>query len=99
MTASLSKTRALLTRLAVAWKVDCSSNKGMNCFGMLSRDAGHSRVPEPPHIITGRIKVFAEGTCSPFGLLIGGHRDANFVVNTVGGVPFVVNTVGGVPAP
>ena len=28
----------------------------MNCFGMLSRDAGHSLVPEPPHMITGNIK-------------------------------------------
>ena len=27
----------------------------MNCFGMLSRDAGHSRVPEPPQMMTGRI--------------------------------------------
>ena len=24
-----------------------------NCFGMLSRDTGHSRVPAPPHIRTG----------------------------------------------
>jgi hypothetical protein len=27
----------------------------MNCFGMLSRDAGHSRVPAPPHMMTGMI--------------------------------------------
>ena len=26
-----------------------------NCFGLLSRETGHSRVPAPPHMITGMI--------------------------------------------
>ena len=33
--------------------IECLENSAMNCFGMLSRDAGHSRVPAPPHIMTG----------------------------------------------
>ena len=37
------------------WNVDCSPTSGMNCFGRLSREAGHTRVPEPPHMMTGRI--------------------------------------------
>ena len=28
---------------------------GTNCFGMLSRETGHKRVPAPPHMITGII--------------------------------------------
>ena len=28
---------------------------GTNCFGMLLRETGHSRVPAPPHMITGMI--------------------------------------------
>src|SRR5690242_21806521 len=28
---------------------------GTNCFGMLSRETGHSLVPAPPHMITGMI--------------------------------------------
>ncbi len=51
-----------LNRLAVTWKFERSSSRGMNCFGMLSRDAGHSRVPEPPHMMTGRI--FGEETAT-----------------------------------
>jgi hypothetical protein len=27
----------------------------MNCFGSVSRDSGHTRVPAPPHMITGNI--------------------------------------------
>ena len=27
----------------------------MNCLGMVSRDSGHTRVPAPPHMITGII--------------------------------------------
>ena len=28
------------------------ADQGMNCFGMLSRDSGQIRVPDPPHMIT-----------------------------------------------
>jgi hypothetical protein len=27
----------------------------MNCFGRVSRDSGQTRVPAPPHMITGNI--------------------------------------------
>jgi hypothetical protein len=27
----------------------------MNCLGSVSRDSGQTRVPEPPHMMTGRI--------------------------------------------
>ncbi len=33
----------------------------MNCFGMVSREAGQTRVPAPPHMITGMILFI----CSP----------------------------------
>lgn len=33
----------------------------MNCLGMLSREAGHRRVPAPPHMMMGWIKGFASG--------------------------------------
>src|SRR5215207_10245357 len=29
----------------------------MNCFGKLSRDEGQSRVPAPPHMITGVMRL------------------------------------------
>ena len=43
------------TRCMVAWNVECGPNSGRNCLGRPSRDAGHSRVPAPPHMISGRI--------------------------------------------
>ncbi|SFH21495.1 hypothetical protein SAMN05192567_116143 [Methylobacterium phyllosphaerae] len=55
MTVGLAKTDVSDTRASVAWKVERSaSTSRANCLGMLSRDAGHSRVPVPPHRITGR---------------------------------------------
>ena len=27
----------------------------MNCLGREGREAGHSRVPEPPHMMTGKM--------------------------------------------
>ena len=54
MTSGFEKAE-LEKRLAVTWKFDRSSSRGMNCFGMLSRDAGHNLVPDPPHMMTGRI--------------------------------------------
>jgi len=39
-------------------EVECKPMREMNCFGRLSRDAGQTRVPEPPHIMTGRIFTF-----------------------------------------
>jgi hypothetical protein len=39
----------------VVWKVDRSPTSGMNCLGSVSRDSGHTLVPDPPHMITGKI--------------------------------------------
>ena len=39
----------------VSWKVDSGPNSGRNCFGRFSREAGHNRVPAPPHMIKGTI--------------------------------------------
>src|SRR5271165_3198883 len=55
MTTGGSKIVRSPTRATIDWKVDRSPISGMNCFGRLSRDSGHTRVPEPPHIITGWI--------------------------------------------
>ena len=49
------------TRASVCWKVERSPISGTNCFGMLSRDTGHSRVPAPPHINTGTIRLDMKG--------------------------------------
>ncbi len=42
------------TRLIASWKVEAVPISGMNCFGIDSRDSGHTRVPAPPHMMTGR---------------------------------------------
>ncbi len=42
-------------RASTCWNVDPWPTRGTNCFGMLSRETGHSRVPAPPHMITGTI--------------------------------------------
>ena len=36
-------------------------DKGKNCFGNPERDRGQSRVPEPPHKITGIILLIVVG--------------------------------------
>ena len=53
MTIGRSNTCGSDTRRSVSWKVERSPNSGRNCFGQPSRDAGHSRVPDPPHITRG----------------------------------------------
>jgi hypothetical protein len=41
----------------------------MNCLGKLSRDSGHMRVPDPPHMITGMILVMhSPGWRAPFAI-------------------------------
>jgi hypothetical protein len=47
------------TRCSVCWNVDDDPTSGTNCFGMLSRDTGHSRAPAPPHRMTGRMRDIA----------------------------------------
>ena len=44
-----------LARAAVSWIMVRSEISGQNCLGKLSRDTGHSRVPDPPDKITGTI--------------------------------------------
>ena len=46
-----------VTRNRVCWKVDCLPTSATNCLGMLSRDSGHRRVPEPPDRTTGWISM------------------------------------------
>ena len=54
ITVGRANTAASDTRARVAWKVEaCASTSRANCLGMLSRDAGHRRVPVPPHRIIG----------------------------------------------
>jgi hypothetical protein len=50
------------SRCSVAWKVERpSSSSGMNCFGMVSRDSGQRRVPEPPAMTRGTIFAAMKG--------------------------------------
>ena len=58
MTIDGSNTLGSPTTPTIDWKVDRSPIRGMNCLGRLSRDSGHMRDPEPPHMITGRILPF-----------------------------------------
>jgi len=46
-------------RASTWWNVDPCPTSGTNCLGTLSRETGHSRVPAPPHMITGMIKAAA----------------------------------------
>jgi hypothetical protein len=45
-----------LMRARTCWNVESGPTSGTNCFGMLSRETGHNRVPAPPHMITGTIR-------------------------------------------
>lgn len=46
-------------RRHVACSSEPSPTSGWNCLGCVSRDSGHSRVPEPPESKTGTIEVMA----------------------------------------
>src|SRR5436190_4426803 len=46
------------TRNSVSWNVERAPNRDRNCLGWTSREAGHSRVPAPPHMIRGIIRRF-----------------------------------------
>jgi hypothetical protein len=43
----------------VFWNVERGPKSGRNCLGRLSRDSGHIRVPDPPHMMTGSIFAMA----------------------------------------
>src|SRR6266851_5888643 len=57
MTIGRSNSVASDTRRTVFWNVERAPNKGRNCLGWTSREAGHSRVPAPPHMINGIIRL------------------------------------------
>src|ERR1700712_1161822 len=57
MTIGRSNSSASETRSMVSWKVERGPNSGRNCFGRPSRDDGQSRVPAPPHMISGMISL------------------------------------------
>src|SRR6188768_3262943 len=63
------------TRNSVSWNVERAPNRGRNCFGCTSRDAGHSRVPAPPHMIKGTIR-WVIGVSNPVVVAIPGHKIA-----------------------
>src|SRR5262245_20937068 len=64
------------SRMSVSWKVECLPNRRRNCLGWTSREAGHRRVPAPPHIISGTIRV-SIGASNPIVVAIPGHEAAN----------------------
>src|SRR6266478_4911831 len=57
MTIGRSNSVASETRFSVSWNVERAPNNGRNCLGRTSREAGHSRVPAPPHMISGIIRL------------------------------------------
>src|SRR5881398_542381 len=57
MTIGRSNSDGSETRESVSWKVERVPNSGKNCFGRTSREAGHSRVPAPPHMIRGIMRL------------------------------------------
>jgi hypothetical protein len=54
--ASVSKAGSASMVMAV-WKVERWPTSGMNCLGRVSRDSGHTRVPEPPHMMIRNILI------------------------------------------
>src|SRR5437868_4184387 len=58
MTIGRSNSAASETRTSVSWNVERVPNSGRNCLGCTSREAGHSLVPAPPHMIRGIIRPF-----------------------------------------
>ena len=47
----------LARRRAVSCSMVCLLVRASSCFGYISRDSGHSRVPAPPERITGITKT------------------------------------------
>src|ERR1700743_2276317 len=56
MTTGRSNIAGSDTRRMVSWNVECGPTRPRNCFGRPSRDAGHNRVPAPPHMINGMMR-------------------------------------------
>src|ERR1700688_1863834 len=80
MTPGRSNSAASDTLSSVSWKVERVPNNGKNCLGWTSREAGHSRVPAPPHMIRGMIRPFIDASNSVV-IAIPGHKRANAVLD------------------
>src|ERR1700754_1590021 len=62
MTIGRANSFASETRNSVSWNVERAPNSARNCFGRTSREAGHSLVPAPPHMISGTIRLSIEAS-------------------------------------
>src|ERR1700682_4557211 len=80
MTTGRSNKAVSETRRIVSWNVERAPNNGKNCLGWTSREAGHSRVPAPPHMIRGMIRPFIDAS-NPVVVAIPGHKRANAVLD------------------
>src|ERR1700716_151945 len=80
MTIGRSNSSASDTRRIVFWNVERTPNNGKNCFGRTSREAGHSRVPAPPHMIRGTIRL-SIGTSNFVVAAIPCDKTVNAVLN------------------
>src|SRR3954471_14860971 len=61
------------TRTSVSWNVERAPNSDRNCLGWTSREAGHSRVPAPPHMIRGIIRRVI-GVSNPVKITVPGNK-------------------------
>ena len=61
-------------RRAVSCNIVRSDANGQSCFGKLSRDTGHSRVPVPPDRITGTMLTADEAEGAVMGALGAGTK-------------------------
>src|SRR5439155_17179177 len=80
MTIGRSNSALSETRESVSWNVERAPNSGRNCFGCTSREAGHSRVPVPPHMISGIIRR-SIGASNLVVVAIPGDKIANAILD------------------
>src|SRR3954447_17965535 len=80
MTTGRSNSVASETRNSVSWNVERAPDKDRNCLGCTSREAGHSRVPAPPHMIKGIIRRFI-GVSNPVVVAIPGDKIAKAILD------------------
>src|SRR5580704_200682 len=80
MTIGRSNSAASDTRRMVSWNVERVPNSGKNCFGRTSREAGHSRVPAPPHMIRGMIRL-SIGASNSVVVAVPRDKAANAILN------------------
>src|SRR5258708_10357773 len=83
------------TRKSVSWNVERAPNNGRNCFGRTSREAGHSRVPAPPHMISGIIRL-SIGASNFVMVAIPRDKTANTILN--GGLGLKADVAHQIPA-